>query len=303
VWYVKSLIYTGNPVYPFLYNVFGGKNWSAEAASIYQAEQSSFGMGKGIGQLILLPWNLLTNGELFTNKSNANYFALIGPAFLGLIPLYALKGKPNRAVLNAALIAAVFILGWFFLMQHSRYLIAAVPLLCIVAAAGAYTAFKGGWATRAGIIGILAASVIPVVWSGADLTSTNYRAAIGMESSNEFLTKYVDVYEAESWANKNLPSTARVVLFDETRGFYLDRDYIWGNPGHHEMIPWKQFRKGNDMVRWFIAHGYTHLLLNQSIARGASDDIHGKLFPEAIQDGSMRELYSTKTCTIYEFHK
>lgn len=35
-WYVKSFIYTGNPIYPLLYSVFDGINWSEYNARFYQ---------------------------------------------------------------------------------------------------------------------------------------------------------------------------------------------------------------------------------------------------------------------------
>lgn len=79
-WYIKSYIYTGNPVYPFLYNIFGGKNWSAEAAQSYRQAQLEFGMGRGILEFILLPWNITMHGSKFYDKG--------APIFLELSVLH-----------------------------------------------------------------------------------------------------------------------------------------------------------------------------------------------------------------------
>jgi len=46
-WYLKSYLWTGNPVYPFFYEVFGGKYWTAERARDYAAAQQAFGLGGG----------------------------------------------------------------------------------------------------------------------------------------------------------------------------------------------------------------------------------------------------------------
>ena len=34
-WLIKSAIYTGNPVYPFFYGMFGGRGWDKAAADYY----------------------------------------------------------------------------------------------------------------------------------------------------------------------------------------------------------------------------------------------------------------------------
>src|SRR6185295_13803103 len=44
-WYIKNVVNTGNPVYPFFYSKLGGKNFSAPQAEQYSREQASFGVG------------------------------------------------------------------------------------------------------------------------------------------------------------------------------------------------------------------------------------------------------------------
>ncbi|MEA2554229.1 MAG: hypothetical protein QOJ65_2405, partial [Fimbriimonadaceae bacterium] len=44
-WYIKNVLWTGNPVYPFFYGLLGGKNWSAERSKVYTHEQLTFGVG------------------------------------------------------------------------------------------------------------------------------------------------------------------------------------------------------------------------------------------------------------------
>ena len=45
-WYLKSYLLTGNPVYPFAYEAFGGKLWSPQQAELYEAHQLGFGWGE-----------------------------------------------------------------------------------------------------------------------------------------------------------------------------------------------------------------------------------------------------------------
>ena len=44
-WYVKSWAYTGNPVYPYAYSVFGGADWDETCARMYREDQKTYGLG------------------------------------------------------------------------------------------------------------------------------------------------------------------------------------------------------------------------------------------------------------------
>ena len=65
-WYIKNWILVGNPVYPFFYGVFGGKNWDTFQGKIYSDEQKTFGYQgpQSLGQSIL---GLVTSPGRFTN--------------------------------------------------------------------------------------------------------------------------------------------------------------------------------------------------------------------------------------------
>ena len=45
-WYLKSYLWTGNPVYPFYYELFGGRYWTPQRAHEYALAQQAFGMGR-----------------------------------------------------------------------------------------------------------------------------------------------------------------------------------------------------------------------------------------------------------------
>jgi 4-amino-4-deoxy-L-arabinose transferase-like glycosyltransferase len=57
-WYIKTWLYTGNPVYPFFYNLFGGRYWNAENAALYSGDQARFGIDKTPVSLLLGPWQV-----------------------------------------------------------------------------------------------------------------------------------------------------------------------------------------------------------------------------------------------------
>ncbi len=301
-WYIKSWLYTGNPVYPFLYSIFGGKYWSAAAAASYQGAQNVFGMGHGFKQFLLLPWNLTVNGRFFFDApESTKLFSLLGPAFLAFIPLGLLSRQKRRAVVNICLVCAAYLAAWFLLMQQVRYLIGIAPLLALVAGWGLDSVNKEWRIARPFANGFMGIMVCLSLITAVALAVRPARVVFGAETPESYLSESLDVYDAEAFVNESLPVTAKIVLFDEVRGFYLDREYMWGNPGHHEMTPWASFKTGVDMVRFFRSRGYTHALVNWHLARYSGNDLlHAKMLPDAFDSGAMRSVYAVNGSEVYE---
>lgn len=303
-WYIKSYIYTGNPFYPFLYNIFGGKYWSQGAADAYRGSQLAFGMGRGISQLFMAPWNLFANGVYFfdiPDAKNPKVWGVIGPVFMGLIPLAVYTLWKDRFMQKIAVFTLVFVITWFFLMQYSRYLITIIPMMCIIAGYAASEIHQKMMKSRYAVNAFICICVLLSVFNVYRMSINSLNAAVGTEPADAFLSRTLDVYDAEQWINMNLPDDAGIVLFDEVRGFYLNRKYIWGNPGHHEMIPWNSFTNGTDMVKFLEDMGYQYALVNVKFS--TPDALHFRLIKDAVKKGNMLELYTSKGVTVFQFVK
>ena len=68
-WYIKSTVYTGNPIYPFYYQIFGGRGFNAALAQAYDQSNANFGITyekqgadpklvRSPDMAALAPWNL-----------------------------------------------------------------------------------------------------------------------------------------------------------------------------------------------------------------------------------------------------
>src|SRR5262249_1953277 len=66
-WYVKSYLWTNNPVYPFLYSLFPRSiNWNQAFDEAYRHEQQSFGRpGHTLFAIFRAPWDLAFHGRDF----------------------------------------------------------------------------------------------------------------------------------------------------------------------------------------------------------------------------------------------
>jgi hypothetical protein len=118
---------------------------------------------------------------------------------------------------------------------------------------------------------------------------------LGIEKPNDYLAGRFDVYRASEFVNENLPKHAKIALFGETRGFYLDRDYLWADPGHNALIPYRSM--GSDpgrLLDWLESQCINYVLVNHA------NPGHVMLIDRAI-GGRLEEIYSdpARTISIY----
>jgi len=336
-WYIKSWVVTGNPVYPFAYEVFGGRNWSARQARDYEHEQKRFGPGelpssrdywalpagrrRFIGprtpaRLLLAPWNISTNPLPFTVlwRQGPKMAPLammqfwIGPGYLlALLALVAMRLwarvqapegslaeglRGGEQTVNALLwLFLPLWLWWLVSMQLSRYLAPSVVLLAPVVG---YTLHR---AERS----LLRA--VPALWLAACLAMASYLAcpavatATGVIPREQYLSLLCQVYDASMAVNRAAPPDGKVILFGEPRGYYIDRDYLWGDPGHHRLIPYDTLTTPRALVTHFREMGITHVLLNAGQIGGWDDETPGPLglLHRAVAQGQATMVHDQKS--------
>ncbi|MDO8684580.1 MAG: hypothetical protein Q7N50_14030, partial [Armatimonadota bacterium] len=289
-WYIKSYIHTGNPVYPFLYNTFGGLNWNEHLADMYRQSQMRFGMGADFRSFILLPWDMaMSPGKYFDSDV---LFASIGPVFLASLPMFAAV-RFGRAKLRALLgFIAVGVVIWFFLTQQSRYLI---PVMAIgaVAVGVLVEELRDLKLARYILIGAIGAGLI---WASVINVVLAAKSAPGLVNPRAYLTDTLNIYPACEYVNKKLPKDAKILLITETRGFYLERDYQWGDAIHNTLIPYDEFDDPADMFRFLRSKGFTHVLINFSNKtwRQPERPEYLNLVAGAIRQGFFREEFHAK---------
>lgn len=258
-WYLKSYLYTGNPVYPFLYNIFGGKLWSAEAASAYREAQLSMGTGRDIVSFLLLPWNLTFHPEKFFDPGANRFFALIGPSFLAFLPI--LFWDPISLLF--VLISGI---QWFFLSQNIRYLLPILVSLALPLAKGLCDLWRKPISYLIGFI--LGFSYLLHLSIFSLMMYPTWSVALGIEDREEFIERAFPTYRAYKFINQNLPQNSKIALLGEPRGFYLDREYLWADPGHHTLIPYESFKTVKELIEGYKKMGFTHILINRLFAPG-----------------------------------
>lgn len=295
-WYIKSYVYTGNPVYPYFYEIFGGRNWTAENARIYREAQLAFGLGREPYQLLMAPFNLTFYWSRFFDPMP--FVGSVGFVFLaGLVPLLFIRRQPDASRWWIAF-SLVSLVLWFVLMQQVRYVMTIFPLICLLC----------GWLSvqkehRFTARAIQVAIALQVVWCLIGISPLWSRAmTVWTEGTSAYLERALPgVWHASDWINRNTPTETSVMLYDETRGYYLQRRYLWGNPGHHTLIDYDSFTDGDMLARALHQMGYQYVLQNLAFVPPGSENEHWRrLLMDAIAKGALIERYRERSVVVLE---
>ncbi len=315
-WYLKSWIWTGNPVYPFAYGVFGGKMWSADRAAAYRHTQLQFGVGEMppadqwqqmselrrmfVGpraplNLVLAPLHLLLRPHEFTvGPGPLGAFACDspGPMYLALLLPMLLLPRP-RPVGWLMLIFAPLWVWWLFSVQLTRYLL---PSLALIAPAIGWAATEAE--ARGGVMRA-ATKVITTLWPPVALVLMAMYVVpqappvLGLQPASEYLARVCEVYPPTHYLAEHAPSDAVVALYGEPRGYYLQRRHLWAEPGHSALIDYERVRAPEDLIAEFRRLGITHVVTRAPYfpALWGSGDRLAELMGAAVGRGLLTVLW------------
>lgn len=258
-WYIRNIVNTGNPVYPFFYSVFGGRNWNEANAAAYSASQSGFGIGQKVDggkDVSAMPGSVVALA-LHPDRQidGGTPMGAVGPTMLlGLLwwPIAGLRraGAFEKVLLATALITFI---TWFFLTQQSRYIISLVAM-CAPLLAGAIVRLP---------LGSLPAAAIAL--QAAYTGFLFIRQPLTIPDQEQALQEGFDFYQGTRRLNEiGKSERVYVALYDEVRGYYLDVPYFWANPGHHTMLQYDSYDDPSDLINGLKSLGTTHVLMNLS---------------------------------------
>jgi hypothetical protein len=300
-WYLRNWVWTGNPVYPFAYEVFGGQGWSLDRAVQYKNDQLAYGFGRSWEDLLAVPWRLAMTpfntgmGVTTSNGQSIPRFAglpwwpiwnlparepqnglfetagmvmqlpvrsMLGPALLAFgVPVFFVRRKPW--LVNFIILSVAFYgLFWFFTGQYLRYLIPAFALWCLPC----------GWVVekflrRGALLKNVTGGAL-VLWFLLTpvLTAWDSRrpleVALGQVAPEEFLARTFPPYVAMRRATAETSANAKIAVYGEPRCFYLDRDYFWADAPHSTLLDYSKMSNGADWVQALKAQGATHIYIS-----------------------------------------
>ena len=259
-WLIRNAVWTGNPLYPLYNSVFNRINPSnpvnTTAVQTEQQQKPPVDLNKeqaqqdrpvrgvfarryilyqeNIWQLLLLPIRIFFEGQ----DGDPRFFDGRLNPFLLLLPLLAFIHPAVRQVRIEQIALTAFSLLYFLYAFNTgvlriRYLVPMVPFLVILSMYGLNNlellAARHLHRPRP----LTAVWFVPVtlllLWNGNYIRQLFHEVEplsyiTGRVSRDEYLSKRLQEYPVMQYANKNLPTSAKILcLFIGKRGYYLNR--------------------------------------------------------------------------------
>lgn len=317
-WYVKNWLWTGNPVFPFAYGIFGGRNWTKDMAQTYTTSNREFGGSRDILTFLAMPFNLALNEIRFGQCArkwlgsckqqgecgmqwkcgkfdNQDLPTLgIGVLPLALAPIAVLttafEGLPFAV--SAPILAMLGWFAWWFMeAQYLRYLLPALGCLAVSVGWGTSKWLRlrilTATVTRVTIsVGLVYAMVV-ALWQSTTLTPLP--VAVGLISNEDFLRTVEPTYQVAEFVNRALPRKAIIATYGFPLGYYFERRYFWADEGHNRLIRYKELRGAEDLMAEWQRLGVTHVVIDWRFVPKESDI--GRWILEGVKSGAIEQLW------------
>ena len=247
-WYLRAFVHTGNPVFPFFRQVFGGSGLDEVLDPIKRP-------------MAVTPWNLLTALAPLTLQPDRfdSFSHQFGPVFLLFLPA-ALLQRPGRRVVRLAVLGYLFLILCLTQRQSMRFVLIALGPFSVVVACGLSSwADRRSLAARSMVAMMLLALGFESAWAmarGRHLASM----LMGHESAESLLARREPTYVVGRWADEHLPATARLIGQDH-RGFYIPRPYTMELAHRRRTGLGRHGEDARAIVDRLCQEGFTHLML------------------------------------------
>jgi hypothetical protein len=183
--FVRNLVWRGNPVFPSAYGLFGGTGWDEWRAWAYGVTLDHYGAGRSALDYVALPWRLFTQRDF-----HGGFEGSLGPvvgmgAVVGAIAWWRARrdgfADADAAARQLALllvwVAAVSVF-WAVTVQQARFYLIATPALLALLAAGGSRLLAGA-RPRASVLAVALLLGAQGLWSAGPVMTLWARQATG----------------------------------------------------------------------------------------------------------------------------
>jgi hypothetical protein len=221
-WYIKNAVQAGNPVYPLLANVLGGKTRTP-------AKNEQFARGHAVPPYS--PSKLAESAARIGWRSEHQSPLLVPLALLGCAVLLVRSARRNAACFMAALLAFFLAAWWLFTHRIDRFLVPAIPLAAVLAGAAVEYALSRPlkWAVGglllAGLLYNLAYVCWPMPLAQAALAGDNRWLLPLAALRSDAPRREGDLSRVNAdirWLNANVPLNRGLVCIGEAAVFDLE---------------------------------------------------------------------------------
>jgi hypothetical protein len=258
--FLKNWIFYGNPVYPFVAELFPGSHPLAGVR--HQLTDQAW---HPRGPFLVKVWEAIKTTLTYSfhpHYASSKNVGVIGSLFTLLLPTLPFFGRARRLwVFTFMSLAVVFTWAWLYVIDRQAQIF--VPLLAAATAAMIVRAWQLGWAARAGLVALVA---MQVVWTGDAFFFSGYGRlfdAVNLIKSGyegNAKSRFQGYFPAEVAISKRLPPKA-VVLFHNTRlSLGVTRKVLQDLAGFQGLISYREVKTPRDVYDLYRSHGITHIV-------------------------------------------
>ncbi len=279
-WWIRNYLYSGNPFMPLLMQFLGGEdrvNWDFERAMQFDHYVKLFGMGRGLWDLLLLPYNLTFHAHSHSLKFDGQ----IGIVFFILIPALVagwVKPRPPRWI-ALSVCCAVLICFWFVYFQYVRFLAPTFVALTLLCVAGLEKITRPqpkpdarprrlGPIFKAAVAGCVLFNLY-LIWGVWQLKAP-LRYLTGEETREQYLTRNILHFPMYQAMNELNPESRVLLVYMRNLGYLAERSFHSDSvfEAHTLQTLLARDASPNGIRRQLKSLGVTHLMLDRNYVFG-----------------------------------
>ena len=269
-WYLRNVIETGNPIYPFGYAVFGGRNWSSAAseylADYYRQYQTTWA-GRREGrpyaglEVARFPWDLTMHPDSF--EAAARQSTDVSPFALAFAPALLLVRRRRFAALATAAVGLAYAgIVASAVWAHPRYVMPGAALV-LVAAVPAARALLPRRLFAAAVALTLAGNLALITRLLQPLWPDQVRVAAGRLAPAEFLRRHSARFAFWERANAELPAGGLVLVFEKIpHPYYIERPFVLGSYLEQGLLDYRRLATPAELAAAVHGLGATHVAVD-----------------------------------------
>ncbi|MBN1306106.1 MAG: hypothetical protein JXA13_16835 [Anaerolineales bacterium] len=215
-WYIKNLVLAGNPVYPF---AFDGPGYDSLRQNLHIGFLHSFGAGQSLIDTLLIPVMVYVKPERFSTSFNEV------PSMIFPLALFYPAWRKHKRLDGLALYALAQSLLWLMGSHQTRFLRPVFPIFAIFAAQ-TLLAIRSTRIKRNLIISLVSSMiVVSIILTGRYLFYYRpFKAVVGLESKDQYLTKVLLNYKATKFINNQIPTDQNIQFLWRGQSYYCLHD-------------------------------------------------------------------------------
>jgi hypothetical protein len=235
-WLLKNFVNTGNPFYPALFNILGGKDMTSEVYDRTIALATHPGVSGILSGMFVHPWSMVMSNPGNITKTYGSS-AFLGPVALLFLPLLLFMKDVPSLVKKMCVLAAVMYLLWLVSFNQTRYFYPAIAML-LVASSYAMTRVALGAPVFLRYLFVTVAAFYLLINLNIGFyqvdTWTSYGYQHLKETDEEFLNRRTKLASGRALAgvpvynyiNKNLGNDVRVLIIGDSQHLYINRRHL-----------------------------------------------------------------------------